>query len=118
EARRGVDDVGLDAGLVREGLQQRINELRLAVGVDVDLALSERGACCPCNHCDREDKLGERARRPVRQKRDVHSDLHTSELEAGIGPRATAVPPRRGALVRILIEIVKKGKSSTRLELF
>ena len=38
EAVLGEDHVGLDAGLVGERLEQRIDQIRLAVGIDVDLA--------------------------------------------------------------------------------
>ena len=37
EARGGIDHVGLDAGLGGERLEQRVDQLRLAVGVDVHL---------------------------------------------------------------------------------
>ena len=43
EARRCVDHVGLDARLVRERLEQRIDQLRFAIGIDVDLTLRHGG---------------------------------------------------------------------------
>ena len=45
EAVGGGDDVDLDAGVLGEGVEQRLDQLGLAIGVDVDLAgLRERGA--------------------------------------------------------------------------
>src|SRR5262249_3187344 len=45
EARAGRDDVDLDAGVPAEGVEQRLDELALAVSVDIDVArLGERGA--------------------------------------------------------------------------
>ena len=43
EARACRDDIDLDAGIPAEGIEQRLNELALAVSVDIDVArLGER----------------------------------------------------------------------------
>ena len=45
EARACGDDVDLDAGLLGEGVEQRLDELAFAVSVDIDVArLGEGGA--------------------------------------------------------------------------
>jgi hypothetical protein len=67
EAVGGVDHVGLDAGLDRERLEQRVDQLRLAVGVDVDLLGRScgrpdgQGGNCECN-ADRSARAAARLR--------------------------------------------------------
>ncbi len=50
EALRRRDQIDLDAGVLGEGLQQRLDQLGLAIAVEVDLALRERrpGGKCGC----------------------------------------------------------------------
>jgi hypothetical protein len=52
EARACGDDVDLDAGVPGEGVEQRLDELALAISVDIDIAgLGERGASSSdCTH--------------------------------------------------------------------
>ena len=45
-------DVDLDAGVLGEGVEQRLDQLGFTVGVDVDLALRER---LTCRHARRGD---------------------------------------------------------------
>src|SRR5437870_11466929 len=61
EAGACGDDVDLDAGVPAEGVEQRLDELALAVSVDIDVAgLGERGArSSDCTHD--HSTTGERA---------------------------------------------------------
>ena len=56
------NDIRLDAGLVGECFQQRIDQRRLAVRIDVDLALSDRGRPKASDSREGETKLHDGAR--------------------------------------------------------
>ena len=64
EARTRRDDVDLDAGVLGEGVEQRLDQLGFAIGVDVDLAVggrrrsSKRGKTKQCRGCGGSAKVG------------------------------------------------------------
>ena len=91
KARACGDDVDLDAGILGEGVEQRLDELALAVGVDIDLArLGERGAgssdCAGSHRGTRERAHASR----------VHGHLHRRRrLTSGPnGPASNGLTPQ------------------------
>ena len=116
ETGGGEHDVGLDAGLLGEGLEQRIDQPRLAIGVDVDLALRQRGGGGGDHTGEDERQLGKAARRLAREVRDEHAYLQTAGFKVPASDcRRHHLPPRR-ALVVMLITLVKKDRCGSRLE--
>src|SRR6185295_17975749 len=62
ESRTRRDDIDLDAGILGEGVEQRLDQLGFAIGVDVDFAVGGRRRGSECGEAKQRCRCGERAR--------------------------------------------------------
>ena len=102
----GEDHIDLDAGLVGERLEQRIDQVRLAVGIDIDLAsLGGLGA-----------RRGEEGKRSASAKARASNAASISSNGRGSRPRyRTASFPQRhrpgGDILRLRLDAVSVNKN-------
>src|SRR5262245_35820094 len=76
QALFGEDDIDLDAGLLREPIEQGVDQNRLAVGIDIHLGIG--GACW---HGGEGEKRGERE---TSRRKESHLFLQLPEFKAPV----------------------------------